>query len=211
MVAKYSRLKSTDISYFSKALNKGFTLIEMIIGLLVFAIALSLVTTLLIPAEENSADQVHQVKAAQLAKALLNDILSHSFDENSDRDGGIYRCNEDKDLSLKGIDLTVDTEADIDLVTERCHFPADFGVHDANENSRSDFDDVDDFHGFTQLISTTDTSLDGTYNSFSLNVNVMYAGDEINTGNLRRAKRITVTVTTPLGTDIQFSAYKVNY
>lgn len=189
------------MSTFGKTLNKGFTLIEMIIGLLVFAIALSLVTTFLIPAEENSADQIHQVKAAQLAKALLNDILNRSFDENSDRDGGVYRCNEDQDRN-----------GDVDD-TERCTFDDGNGVwpQDLNETLRSDFDDVDDFGNFTQLITATDQTLDTSYGAFTLNVDVVYAGNDINTGNLRRAKRITVTVTTPLGTDIAFSVYKTNF
>lgn len=199
--SKVTSKKSVYIQAYGKALHKGFTLIELIIGILVFSIALSLVTTLLIPAEENSVDQVHQVKAAQLAKALLNDILSRSFDENSDRDGGVYRCNEDQDRN-----------GDVDD-TERCTFDDGNGVWpvDSGETTRSDFDDVDDFDSFTQLITATDTDLDQSYGTFSLNVDVVYAGLEINTGNLRRAKRITVTVTTPLGTDLQFSAYKANF
>ncbi len=199
MLFKLLSLSSNTMMVTKRNVIRGFTLIEMIIGLLVFAIALSLVTTLLIPAEENSVDQLHQVKAAQLAKALLNDILNRSFDENSDRDGGIYRCGEDKDR-----------DGTTDLITENCTSEANFGT-DIGENTRSDYDDVDDFNGFSTLVTATDTALDTSYSAFQLSVSVEYAGIEINSASNLSAKRITVNVTTPLNTSIQFSAYKGNY
>ena len=75
-------------------LSKGFTLIETIVGIVVLSISFSIITTLIYPAVEQSADQLHQIRAAELGQSLLNEITGHAFDENSDHAGGEYRCHE---------------------------------------------------------------------------------------------------------------------
>lgn len=80
----------------SLAKSRGFTLVEIIIGIVVLSISLSIISTLIAPAEQKSADQILQVKAAELAQSLLNDISSRAFDHNSDMAGGILRCGENK-------------------------------------------------------------------------------------------------------------------
>ena len=72
----------------------GFTLIEIIVGITVLSIGLSIITTSLLPTSVNSAAMVQQIRSAELAQAVLNEILSKSYDENSDRQNGIIRCNE---------------------------------------------------------------------------------------------------------------------
>lgn len=177
----------------------GFTLIEIIIGIVVFAISLAVIIPYLAPAEENSADQIHQIKAAQLAQALMDDIMSRAFDENSDMAGGLLRCDEDQNDSGS-------VEAD-----ERC---STVMGPDSGETSRSLFDDVDDFNNYGQTITastTTDGNLDSSYQNFTINVTVDYDGRiEVRLAK-RLAKRITIVVTTPLGTEIAFSVYKTNF
>lgn len=177
--------------------STGFTLIEVIIGIVVFAISLSIIIQLILPTERNSADQIHQIKAAQLGQALLDDIMSRSFDENSDRAGGAIRCDSAGNIACSNI----------------------LGP-DAGENRRSQYDDVDDFNGYTAAIDSIDTGLARGYNSFNILVNVVLLNDselvdELNLTNAlagnQLAKRITVTVTTPLGTAIAFTAYKTNF
>ena len=46
--------------------SHGFTLIETIIGIVVLSIAFSILTTLIYPLANQSAEQVHQIKAAEL-------------------------------------------------------------------------------------------------------------------------------------------------
>lgn len=174
-------------------LNKarGFTLVEMIIGIVVFSISLAIVSQFIPTTEKNSADQIHQIKAAELGQALLNDIMSRAYDENSDMAGGRWRCNETRD---DGSSLPCSTNLG----------------PDAGETSRDLFDDVDDFDGFSDKVTATNASLDGSYDTFDISVSVIYNGSVVRVNNLY-AKQITITVTTPLGTDITFSAFRANY
>ncbi|MBL0689545.1 MAG: type II secretion system protein [Pseudoalteromonas sp.] len=186
--------------FFSKLANsklvtqKGFTLIEIIIGNVVLSIALSIVTTLIAPAEQKSADQILQVKAAELGQSLLNDITSRAFDENSDMAGGLVRCGEPSDG------------------TNSCTNEANFGPenNDNTESSRGDYDDVDDFHGYSQHINANNEPLHSGYDNFKIDIKVIYDGASLGLANMD-AKRITVTITTPLGTAIKFATHKANF
>ncbi|MBL0709633.1 MAG: prepilin-type N-terminal cleavage/methylation domain-containing protein [Colwellia sp.] len=173
--------------------KNGFTLIEIIIGIIILSIALSIVTTLIVPAEQKSADQVLQVKAAELGQSLLNDITSRAFDENSDMAGGRIRCDE--------------------TGAKACTNEADFGSdnNDNTESSRGGYDDVDDFHGYSQHINANDESLHVGYTNFIIDIKVKYDGYSLGLPDNRNAKRITVTVTTPLGTEIKFATHKANF
>jgi len=169
----------------------GFTLIELIVGIIVLSISLSIVSTLIAPAEEKSADNVLQIKASALAQSLMNDITSRAFDNNSDMSGGLVRCGEPADG------------------TNDCTAEGNFGP-DAGEDNRTLFDDVDDFHEFQAKVNSTNEPIDGGYDQFDIFVNVEYAGGDLGLAD-NLAKRITVTVTTPLGTAIEFSSHKANY
>ena len=167
----------------------GFTLIELIVGIIVLTISLSIVSTLIAPAEEKSADNVLQIKASELGQSLMNDIISRAFDDNSDMSGGHIRCGEPNSTvnpcsPILGPDLL--------------------------EISRDLFDDVDDFDGFNERVNSTGEVIDGGYDQFTINVSVVYAGIDLGLAN-DLAKRITVTVTTPLGTAIEFTSHKANF
>jgi MSHA pilin protein MshD len=172
--------------------QRGFTLIELIVGIVVLTLSLSIMSTLIAPAEEKSADNVLQIKASELAQSLMNDITSRAFDDNSDMSGGRVRCGEpaggDNDCTT-----VIGVEADED------------------EDDRNTFDDVDDFNSFTDRVNSTGGDIDGGYAQFDIEVNVIYAGTELGLADNTLAKRITVTVTTPLGTAIEFASYKANY
>lgn len=170
-------------------LQRGFTLIEIIVGIIVLSISLSIVSTLIAPAEERSADHVLQIKASELAQSLMNDIVSRAFDDNSDMAGGLIRCGEPDDSS-NPCSATLGPEA--------------------GESSRDLFDDVDDFDGFEEKVNSTNESIDSGYDQFIIHVSVIYAGTDLGLAN-ELAKRITVTVTTPLGTAIEFTSHKANF
>jgi len=178
--------------------QKGFTLIEIIIGIVMLSISLSIVATLIAPAEEKSVDQILQVKAAELGQSLLNDISSRAFDEQSDMAGGLIRCGEPDD----GTNDCTATGTNTDV----------FGPDndDNTENSRADYDDVDDFHGYSLHVTANNDSLDTSYTNFTIDVQVKYDGDSLGLANTA-AKRITVTITTPLGTAIKFATHKANF
>jgi len=190
-------------NFFSKHTNsplvtqKGFTLIEIIIGIVMLSISLSIVATLIAPAEEKSADQILQVKAAELGQSLLNDISSRAFDEQSDMTGGLIRCGEPNDGSNDCTATATGTNTD------------SFGP-DAGEGNRSLFDDVDDFHLYQNHFNANNQNLHQGYTNFDLLVEVTYDGLSIGLAD-NDAKKITVTVTTPLGTAIKFATHKANY
>jgi MSHA pilin protein MshD len=77
-----------------RALDRGFTLIELIVGIVLLAVALTGILGLLINQAPQAVDPVQQVRAAQLAQRLAGEMLQKSFDEQSDHNGGGYRCGE---------------------------------------------------------------------------------------------------------------------
>ena len=171
---------------------RGFTLVEIIIGIVVLSISLSIISTLIVPAEQKSADQILQVKAAELGQSFLNDISSRAFDQNSDMAGGLVRCGEPTGGS------------------NPCTLAGNFGP-DAGEINRGLFNDVDDFDGFSLHVDAKNESLDSGYSNFIIDVSVIYDGTSLGFANNNAAKRITVSVTTPLGTEIQFATHRANF
>ena len=84
---------------------------------------------LLVSQTSQATDPVQQVRAAQLAQRLLNEILSRSFDAHSDHNGSRWRCGE-----------TVDG-----ITYDACTLPSGYGPESGEVNSYL-FDDVDDYH-----------------------------------------------------------------
>lgn len=173
----------------------GFTLVESIVGIVVLAISFSVLTALIYPIAEQSAEQLHQVKAAELGQSVLNEIQNKAFDENSDRAGGAVRCSE---LSQGNCSTTMGNEGE----------------------SRSTFDDVDDYNGLeygsiynqADIENSTGQTLAG-YSGYSMRITV--ANDQNFNGSLAgnnsTAKLITVIITTPTGNNITFATYRANF
>ncbi len=173
----------------------GFTLVESIVGIVVLAISFSVLTALIYPIAEQSAEQLHQVKAAELGQSVLNEIQNKAFDENSDRAGGALRCSE---LSQGNCSTIMGSEGE----------------------SRSTFDDVDDYNGLeygsvynqADIENSTGQTLAG-YSGYSMRITV--ANDQNFNGSLAgnnsTAKLITVIITTPTGNNITFATYRANF
>lgn len=183
-----------------RARHRGFTLIEIIIGIVMLSISLAIVSSLIAPTEEQSADNLLQIKAAELGQSLLNDISSRAFDQKSDMTGGRVRCGEP--------DAVANPCTDADKLGPE---DGNNGRDDEDEDDRADYNDVDDFHGYQVNENALDDSLGESYSSFDIDVTVVYAGDDLGLANDELAKRITVTVTTPLGTEIKFATHKANF
>jgi len=172
--------------------SRGFTLIELIVGIVVLSISLSIISMLIVPAEQKSADQILQVKAAELGQSFLNDISSRAFDENSDMAGGLVRCGEPNDGS------------------NPCTPSGNLGP-EAGETTRDLFNDVDDYDDYQLNFNANNEGLHSSYTNFTIDVQVFYDGLSLGLGNNMDAKRITVTITTPLGTAIEFATHKANF
>ena len=78
--------------------------------------------------------------------------------------------------------------------------------------TRSTFDDVDDYDGLSNSPPATAQSVLTGYNGFSVSVAVSCAGSETGVGLANAdAKRIDVTVIAPGSQDFIFSAYRANF
>ncbi len=167
---------------------RGFTMIELVITIVIMAIALvSLAMTVSFSAR-HSADSMIQVKLVELGQAYLEEILTRRFDENSPV-GGIPAC-----------------------------FPAGTtcGALGAESESRSEYDDVDDYAGLDE--SPPRDSLGNArsnYVGYRVVIDVAYmSAAELTAYSLDDAtdgKLITATVYPPSGKAVVFSAYKGNF
>ncbi|QOL26753.1 prepilin-type N-terminal cleavage/methylation domain-containing protein [Thalassotalea sp. LPB0316] len=179
--------------------ERGFTLVEIIIGIVVISLSFSIISTLVLPATEQSADQVQQIKAAELGQSLLTEILGKAYDEQPGVSGGIYRCN---DNGQPNCSLTLGPEAG---------------------ESRNNYNDVDDYDEITQLAgeniqNALGENLGDYYLGFVVDVSVVYDGDfngvddYLESGSSNQlAKLVTVEITTPSNQVISFSGYRTNY
>jgi MSHA pilin protein MshD len=178
----------------------GFTLVELVTGIVVLAIALSLFLAFLVPLSVRSVDPIFQVRAAELGQAYMNEIMSKSFDEESSRDGTGLRCNEVGESPCRTIDPN------------------------STVGNRLVFDDIDDYNNINvtggQLLNSSNQAIlrsDGRnlYEGFSVSVTTFYDDDfdGVNDGAsvIGNVKLVTLTVTTPNAEQISFSAYKTNY
>jgi len=177
--------------------QKGFTLIEIIVGMITLSIAFSVLITLIYPLANQSAEQVHQIRAAELAQSTINEILGKAFDQNSDMSGGYFRCGEDQNIDgdINGDELCSSTLGSDGIET------------------RATFNDVDDYDNVNTIEDSAGNSLD--YVGFSINISVVYDGDYdgVDDGNNNNpvAKLITVNVTTPQDFIFTFAVYKANF
>ena len=180
----------------------AFTLVEVVIGIVVLAVALLLISTALGPLYTKSTEPWHQVRAAELGHSFLNEVMARSFDENSDRSGSLYRCDATTEITPAVL----------------CTNATAFGPDGAEV--RTGFDDVDDFHNLSasgdQITNILGLPLTGLYNGFQVQITVAYDGNFNNVANEavageRLAKRISIIVTTPGAEQYRFAAYRSNW
>ena len=191
---------------------RGFTLIEIIIGIVVLSIALTGGLSLLISQVDAYRDPLIKEKSVQIAKRVVHEIQIRAYDEKSDIGGGIFRCSE----TVGGISLGV------------CS--AEYGT-DPGELMLDTLDDVDDFD-----TAKLCPKLSGSYSCSENYLPVVYffsdAADEATqkkyndyyagflvkievvpakiSGDADSAKKITVTVRQSDGLEIEYSLIKAN-
>ena len=180
--------------------SQGFSLLELVIGLTVLALTLTLISAVIVPLQQRSGGIWQQVRSAELAQAVLAEVLSRAFDENSPRSGGLLRCNESG-------------AANCAASIPAC--PASGMTSLTEETNRADWDDVDDYHCFrANADSLTDLlgqSLQQRYSGYQLAIEVAYVGVELGFADDSRVKRIALTVTDPSGQSLRYSAIKGNW
>ena len=172
--------------------SQGYSLIELVVIIVVLAVALTGVTLVINQTVRQSPEALVQSRAMELAQAYMDEIITKRFDENSGQ-GGVPRCDSSDNAAVA------------------C--TSTLGP-DTGEPSRQQYDDVDDYDNLTEAPPrslVTGSVLNPVYDGYQIQVSVTYAGSEISLANNRLAKRITISITTPLGNVLPVSAYRVNF
>jgi len=186
----------------------GMTLIELIMTIVILAVALTGITAALSSGLGRSADALIETRAVALAQSYLDEILARRFDQQSDV-RGIPPCWAD------------------------CTEAIDFGPTPAEFScGRTCFDDVDDYHNLDEgwnsvsgePLRDADGMLRQGYDSFRVRVTVRYLEPATEAGLnigvqpasdplwVRNAKLVTVNVSHPSNASgWDFSAYKANF
>lgn len=176
----------------------GFTLIEIIVGMVVMAIAMVVLTSIIAPRARDSVEPVMEVKAAELAQTLMNELLAKSYDHHSDHNGSRWRCGE----SIANVTI-----------------PSCTSVIGPEEQQRVLYNDVDDFDtqgaflSANALLNSSGLSIGDLYPNFSVRIQVSHDAQGFNgsPASTSVAKRIDIQVQLPSGSLIHFSAYRGNY
>ncbi len=126
--------------------KRGFTLIEVILGLLVMSIAVTGITSILFSYTTSVANPVFEVKASFLGQRIFREIMSKSYDENSDRLGGQCRCDE---IIISG-NLNI-------CAIGSCTSESSYGPDDTEKGASfsNALNDVDDYDSAKLCASTT--------------------------------------------------------
>lgn len=188
----------------TSAVNAGFSLVELVVGIVVMAIALTYISTVFFASSAQSVEPLMQIRAAEFGQSLMDEILGKNFDETTPL-GGVPACSP---------------------VTTACTASGSLGPE--GSEVRLSFNDVDDYNNYCgdepgnigwPLVSSTGLSPDG-FSQFRMRICVGYDDDYdgiINEAGIDdlNAKLITIELFAPqiggLGEAIKLTAYKGNY
>lgn len=175
-----------------KISQSGFSLVELVVGLVLTALALTFVSTIFFSAPERSVEPMLQIRAAELGQALMDEILAKPYDDTTPL-GGLPACT--------GCTLSLGPETG---------------------ETRLNFDDVDDYDVYCELnapykpITNALNQTPDNFENFRMSICVDYDGNYDGTADTNtNAKLITVDVYPPAigGTrqQIRFRAYRSNF
>lgn len=185
--------------------QRGFTLIEIIIGIVVIAIVTLVVTAGMGPLFRQTVDPWQQVRAAELGQSLMNEIMARKFD---DANTASYRCGE-RDPENQSVIVTESCTNPPNPTSASCPTVGNPLPHIDNSETRGDFDDVDDFNCVgittTELSNIFGDDIDADYyRGFSAEIRVYAVVDD-------QLKQIDIDVVTPQGERIEFSSLRGNW
>ncbi|MGB0892866.1 MAG: type IV pilus modification PilV family protein [Parashewanella sp.] len=164
----------------NSARTAGFTLIELVAGMIVISAGLVAMSAMLLPQTDRAASHLHSVRAAELAQSVMNEIWGKQYDPNTGF-GGIPACK------------ATGTSQEICTLN-------------ASNSVRDNFANINDYKTLTinsPMLGSSQTYAD-VYKNYKLQVAVASSSPAV-------SKRITVTVTTPEGTEYRFDAVRSNY
>ncbi|MFT7684156.1 MAG: MSHA pilin protein MshD [Moritella dasanensis] len=181
--------------------QRGFTLIEIVVGIVVLAVALTIVTGVFLPQANKMTTPMYQIKATALGKSIMNQVLIRYYDDVNARTNGAIRCGQ---VITGGVTVACSTSLGLDT-----------GETKASPNT---FNDVDDYHIYCDDQTDYDpkTALGfftDEYPGYGVRICASLAADKFggNTGENHVAKRIRVTVFMPNNEAITLTSFKGNY
>ncbi|MGD8484502.1 MAG: hypothetical protein PVF81_06560 [Thioalkalispiraceae bacterium] len=198
----------------------GISMIELVIFILVIAIAFVGVMTVFINTQRYSADPMIRIKTVELAQSLMEEIMLRAYDENTPVGGG---C----------VDNMASTRCGPAANIPNANAPTSASFGPEGGETRALFDDVDDYHNIaycgnggtadaactaacTALLDEQGNNIAADYPGFGVCIRVSFAGNEINAGGglavlNNDAKRIDIIITDPRDSELTFSAYRTNF
>lgn len=123
-----------------KSKVRGFTLIEVVLGLTIISVAIAGVVSILFSFRQSTVDPIFEAKASMLADHVISRLYAVSYDENSDHNGSECRCGE---ISITGGNNSLKICHD-----KACTASGSFGpdvTAELNATSPDSFNDVDDY------------------------------------------------------------------
>jgi len=171
----------------NKLVNRGFTLVETIVAMLIISIAALAMASALGFAFSRSSDGLLEARVVYIAQAYLEEIQARRYDEATPS-GGTPPCQTLAPCSALGPDL----------------------------ESRENYDDIDDYNGLLDAPPRDALNqVMSDFSGFSVAVAVDYAdAAQIAAWGLddaTDAKIVSVTVTTPDGRSRPFIMIRGNY
>lgn len=194
----------------------GMTLIEMIIAIILMGIAMVAFTSFLVPQIRDSAMPHYQMRAAALGQGFMSQILARGFDQWSDFDGGVIRCEEPSfnphpDNPSNGCSATLGVDTKYGEIS----------------NNPSTFNDVDDYIGCWSTPTTIGQcqsvkrgsiadvlgkSGEDKYRNFRVEVGVAYDNlSAAKTTGITNYKKITITIFASNTQPLTLTAIRGNY
>ena len=170
----------------------GFTLIELIVGVVAIAIVTLVVTAGMGQLFRQTVDPWQQVRAAELGQSLMNEIMARKFDEVN---SAAVRCGEGAGACT--------------TPASGCAGPGNPLPNTEGTETREEFDDVDDFNclgiNVTGLENIFGNSIDTDYYA-GFNAEVRISETEADA-----VKQIDIVIVTSQNERIQFSALRGNW
>jgi MSHA pilin protein MshD len=174
--------------------ERGFTLIELVVGMMVIAIAIVMLTSMLFPQADRAAKTLHRVRSAELAHSVMNEIWGKRYDQNTNANGGVPACGSSAGSTDSACSYALEADGNPFLGPD--------------DEGRNDFNDVDDYNGLDEddkMLDSSQTYVQA-YPRYKLQVTVAYLD-----AATKAQKLITVAVTTPASEEITYQALRSNY
>ncbi|MEZ8744331.1 prepilin-type N-terminal cleavage/methylation domain-containing protein [Vibrio sp. 10N.286.49.E1] len=174
--------------------ERGFTLIESVIVIVVMGLAMMTIINFLAHQVSRSGDPHYQTRSAALGQSVMSIILARGFDENSDFGGGELRCGE-------GAAVGVNCTAEARLGPEETDIALYNDVDDYDGCWEPDADVANLCRDLNELIGEDGAT---TYNNYRLDIDVTYQ-------TVDQLKRINLTISASNYPPIVLDAYRGNY